>query len=217
MEKKRILIYLGIIAVLIGVLIWSNCFMKEGYVLEGSTDDFSPMQNPPTLSVSDQKPTPDFLPQDIPDDIIKTSEKYDYFYYLFTYPNKKIVLYNYEKGSILVDDSEKFHNAINDYVENELYMNNYKIIFTTTSGAKIYKKSILDQYDEANYKPTEEDSKRYRNMMIKKKSKIDAVTAFYDNCAKNLCIIDMGKNQYISIDKRNIEIAKKLLNDYKDW
>ena len=217
MNKKRLLIYLGIIAALIGVLIWSNFFMKEAYVLEDGGDDMSSTPKAPTLQVGEAEAKPDFFPQDIAADIVKTAEKYDYFYYLFMYPNKKIVLYNYNPDSILVEDSEKFHKAINDFVKEELYMTNYKVIFTTTSGAEIYKKSILDQYEEASYVPKDEDSKLNKKKMLNKKAKIDAVTDFYNECAKTMCIIDIDKMQYISIDKRNIDVAKKLLKDYKKW
>ncbi len=218
MNKKHFLIYLLIITFLIGFLIWANCFMKEGYVLESESEsNIAPISKVPTVKVDEQKKLPDFIPQDISDEIVNTAKEYDYFYYLFLYPDNKIVLYNYEPKSIRVEDSEKFHKAITDYLYYELFMNNYKIIFTTTSGAKIYKKSILDQYKEASYKPDAEDSKRYKEKMLKKKAKIDAVTDFYNECAEALCIINIDKKQYVSIDKRNIEIAKKLLKDYEEW
>jgi len=213
--NKRILIYLGIITLLVGVLIWSNFFMKEAYVLDG--DDMSSMPKVPTLSKDEPEVKPDFLPQDIPQEVLDASKEYDYFYYLFLYPYKKVVLYTYTPGSILVEDSEKFHNEISDYINNDLNMGNYKIIFTTVQGAKTYQKIFLAQYEEANYVPKEGDSKFYKNKMLKKKAKIDLVTDFYNECAKGMCIIYLDKNQYISIDKRHTDVAKKLLNDYKRW
>lgn len=218
MNKKRFLIYVLIIVFLIGFLIWANCFMKEAYVLESESEsNIAGIPNVPTVKVEEKKEIPEFLPQEIPDEIIDTAKKYDYFYYLFLYPDNKIVLYNYEPKSIKVEDSEKFHKALTDYLYYELFMNNYKIIFTTTTGAKIYKKSILDQYEEASYTPGAEDSKRYKEKMLKKKAKIDAVTDFYNECAEAMCIIDIDKKQYISIDKRHTEVAKKLLRDYERW
>ncbi len=213
--NKKILIYLGIITLLVGVLIWSNFFMKEAYVLDG--DGMSSIPKVPTLRTDEPEVKPDFLPQDIPAEVVETAKEYDYFYYLFLHPYKKVVLYTYTPGSILVEDSEKFHNEISDYIKHDLYMGNYKIIFTTVKGAQIYQKRILDQYEEANYEPKKEDSKLHREKMLKKKAKIDAVTAFYNECAQGMCIIYADKMQYIAIDKRHTEVAKKLLNDYKRW
>ena len=127
------------------------------------------------------------------------------------------MFYSYTKGSTDPSDSEAFHKAISDYVGIDLNMTNYKIITTSPKAAEIYEHGLLGPYEEAYYKANNIDAPHIQKQLLGKRERIDEVRAFYNECVKGLCIINMAKEEFVSIDKRDIKTAKKLLNDYQKW
>lgn len=216
--KIRYFLYFLLIAIFAGVLVYANFFMKEEYIFEDEkifeTQKEEPVEEKKSLG---EGVKPDFFPKVIPWQILETSREYDFYSYLFQYPNKKIVLYTYTKGSTDPADSEIFHKTIYDLLEGELNMANYKLITTSPQGAKIYEHGLLAPYEEANYEPNNIDPQHVQDFLLKKRAEIDAVRDFYEGCAKGLCIIYMDKEEYISIDKRDLKKAIKLLKDYQKW
>ena len=81
----------------------------------------------------------------------------------------------------------------------------------------MYEKTILADNEAAHYQPKKEDSKKYKEEMLAKKAEIDAVKAFYKECAATMCIINPKTSEYVVIDKRDFNVAKKALEDYKRW
>lgn len=213
----KIKIYLGIIAFLICFLVYAVFFMKSDYV---KTDNL-----PSTIAKTKVKPgdthvevqQPDFLPKPIAEDVLKGAEENDYYYYLFINPNRKNIFYQYKRGSKIVSESEEFHKKLDEYLKKVLIDGNYKNYYVTEDGAKTYKRKVFEFNETAKYKPSEEDSKKHIKEMEAKKARIAAVEEFYKECAKTMCIINNKTKEYVVIDKRNIETAKKALEDYKRW
>lgn len=213
----KIKIYFGIIILLTCFLIYAVFFMKSDYITDETL--------PPTVAVKQvtigdtniKTYTPDFLPKPIPEDVLKGSEENDFYYYLFLNPNKKTIFYQYKTGSKSPEDSETFHKDIENYLGKVLIDGNYKNYWVTDKGAKIYERRILQFNKTANYVPGEGDSKALIKQMEDANARIEAVKNFYKECAKTMCIINNKTHEYVVIDKRNVDVAKKALEDYKRW
>ncbi len=213
----RIKLYLWLIALLAGFLLYAVFFMKSDY---DTGDKLSPNVHIKKIDQANHRIVeyiPEYLPQPIPEIVLKSAKEYDYFYYLFIDKNKKSVLYEYKKGSFSPSDSESFHKEIDLYLKNVRNDGNYKNKFSTADGVKIYEKRVLKSIKAANYVPQKGDSKLLINKMEKEKEKLKAVKDFYTSCAKTFCIINNQTNEYVILDKRDLSKAKKLLDDYKLW
>lgn len=213
----KIKIYLTIIGLLFAFLVYAVFFMKSDY---DTGDKLAPTVHTRRVDSVGHKVIeyiPDYLPQPIPEVVLKASEKNDFFYYLFIDENKKSILYNYKAGSNSSADSESFHKEIDQYLKTVRIDGNYKNRYTTSRGVQAYIKNILKSNEAANYVPKKEDSKFHRKKMEKLKSEIVAVKQFYKDCAKTFCIINNKTDEYVILDSRDINKAKKLLDDYKLW
>ncbi len=213
----KIKIYLSIIGLLFAFLVYSIFFMKSDY---DTGDKLAPTVHTRRVDPVNHKIIeyiPDYLPRPIPEIVLKSSKKHDFFYYLFINENKKSVLYNYKAGSHSPADSESFHKEIDKYLKKVRFDGNYKNQYSTSSGVKVYKKNLLRANKAATYVPKKEDSKFYIRKMEKQKNEIIAVEQFYKDCAKTFCIINNKTHEYVILDTRDINKAKKLLDDYKLW
>lgn len=213
----KIKIYLTIIALLSGFLIYAIFFMKSDYI--------DTTKLPKTIAQDKVTPgderiisvKPDFLPKPIPKDVLRGAEENDFYWNLFLNKNRKGIVYSYKYGSKDPKNSEEFHKQLEDYLTKILYNGMYKNLYLTESGTKTYEKRILVNVEAANYKPVEGDTQKHIDLMGEKKARIDAVKAFRAECAKTMCIINNKTQEYVVIDKRDIETAKKTLRDYKAW
>lgn len=215
--KLRFKIYFLAIILLSAFLIYAVFFMKSDYVQPKTLPDSIAGSK---VKVGDQKIVdykPDFLPKPIPEDVLQGSKENEFYYYLFFKPNRKIVFYQYKPGSKNEADSEAFHKEIDLHIKRDLIYGEYRIQYVTDKGAALYEKQLLKNNKAANYKPSEGDSKKYQKEMLEKKSRIDAVKKFYQECAKTMCIINTTTDEYVVIDKRDIKTAKKTLDDYQRW
>lgn len=214
--NKRYKIYFLLIIILIGVIIFANYFMTPEYVF--GDEKMSPKGLPTISNKKDKSENAKvYKSKDIPEMVLKGSDKYDFYKYLFIYPDNKIVFYAYREGSVNPADSEKFHEQVTDYVYHKVHMGNYKIFRTTVDYAKVYDETLFENCEEAFYEPQPTDSKSHQEKMLKKRAYIDAVREFYKECEKGMCIIDIDKKKYVSLENRDIDAAKKLLEDYMDW
>ena len=215
--KTRIKIYLGIIAFLVCFLIYAIFFMKSDFI---ETKTLPPTVEIKKVNIGDPNIKvykPDFMPKPIPKQVVVGAMENDFYYYLFINKNRKTLLYQFKPGSKDAADSEAFHKGIENYLGKVLIDGHYKNYYVTDIGSKTYHRLVLEHNDVANYVPSENDSKKHIQEMADKKRRIEAVIKFYEECAKTFCIINSKAEEYVVIDKRDLEVAKKLLADYKNW
>ena len=153
----------------------------------------------------------------IPEAVLKGAKENEFYYYLFFKPERKVIFYQFKEGSSAPENSESFHKQIVSYLGKVLIDGNYKNNYVSERGAALYEEKILENNKAAHYQPKKEDSKKYQAEMLAKKAEIDAVKAFYRECAATMCIINPKTSEYVVINKRDIEVAKKTLQDYKRW
>ncbi len=210
-------IYLTVIALLFAFLVYAVFFMKSDYE---TGDKLAPTVHTRTVDPVNHRIVeyiPDYLPQPIPESVLKFSKKYDFFYYMFINENKKSVVYNYKEGSTASADSESFHKEIDTYLKKVRFDGNYKNQYTTSDGTTAYIKKLFENNKAVHYVPQKGDSKFLIKKMENEKSEIKEVEDFYRECAKTFCIINNKTDEYVILDKRDIGKAKKLLDDYKLW
>ncbi len=215
----KIKVYFTIILLLLGFWLYALFIMSDDYKAEKEKE------LPPTIHIKKvvvgdpniYEYIPEYLPQPIPEDVLVGSKENSFYDYLFMNPNKKSVFYQFNPGSTLPSDSESFHKSIDTYIKEVRTDGNYKNKYVTNFGANFYEKNVLKNVEAANYVPKEKDSKKHIHEMTEKKARIDAVKAFYAECAKTFCIINNKTNEYVILDKRDADKAKKLLDDYKLW
>ena len=215
--KLRFKIYFLIIILLTGFLIYAVFFMKSDFI---ENDGLPSTIAGTKVKVGDkniQTYKPDFLPKPIPEAVLKGSKENEFYYYLFFKPERKVIFYQFKEGSSAPENSESFHKQIVSYLGKVLIDGNYKNNYVSERGATLYKKTILADNEAAHYQPKKEDSKKYKEEMLAKKAEIDAVKAFYKECAATMCIINPKTSEYVVIDKRDFNVAKKALEDYKRW
>ena len=215
--KLRFKIYILLIIFLTGFLIYAVFFMKSDFI---ETKSLPSSIAGAEVTVGDthiKEYKPDFLPKPIPADVLVGAKENDFYHYLFFNPNSKILLYLYKPGSTDTKNSEAFRTQIDSYIKKVLYDGNYKNKYLSEKGMQLYEKGMLEFNEAANYTPQKGDSKIYQKKMLDKKARIDAVKAFREECIKTFCIINPKTYQYVVIDKRDIETAKKALRDYRKW
>ncbi len=215
--KLRFKIYILLIVLLTGFLIYAVFFMKSDFI---ETESLPSSIAGSKVTVGDEhieQYKPDFLPKPIPANVLLGAKENDFYHYLFFNPNSKVLLYLYKQGSKDPKNSEAFHQQIDSYIKKVLYDGNYKNKYLSEKGMQIYEKGMLELNEAANYTPKEGDSKGYQKKMLEKKARIDAVKAFREECTNTFCIINPKTLQYVVIDKRDVEVAKKALRDYRKW
>lgn len=217
--KFKIKVYFAVILLLLGFWLYALFIMSDDYKAEKEKE------LPPTIHIKKvvvgdpniYEYIPEYLPKPIPEDVLTGSKENSFYDYLFLNPNKKSVFYQFRPESTLASDSESFHKSIDAYLKEVRTDGNYKNKFVTDHGAKVYEKGVLKSVEAAHYVPKKGDSRRHIKKMAEKKARIDAVKAFYEECAKSFCIINNKTQEYVVLDKRDLTKAKKLLDDYRLW
>ena len=214
--KKRYFIYFAIIAILLGVIAYANFYMEPVYEFDES--GIFEIEN--SQLVADEEETKviksKYIPQDIPESVVETANEYDYMTFLFSRPNHKVVVYSNlkEKGS---KDKDSFFDEVTRQINHVVIDGRYQISANRPSERKFYLEHRGKDFPELTYTPSEDDSKKYQKEMLKNKARLEELLAFYNDCAKTMCIIDIEKMQYIYLEERNIKDAVQTLEDYRHW
>lgn len=218
--NKRIKIYIGLAIALSLLLVYSIVFVKDEAELQALNNPSYPVKK--KLKPGEQLPdenanAPKFKPVKIPEEVLLGAKENDFYYYLFINPNRKTVFYSYDKNSTTPEKSELYHKKIKNALEKHLYYGNYKDYSATTKGMQIYYKNLFKDDENIAENTIKAKGTKEEKAILTKAERREAVRVFIEDCAKTLCIINAGTNEYVKIDKRNINTAVQTLKEYEKW
>ena len=124
--------------------------------------------------------------------------------------SKKTIFFVYDNNSALYSN-QQFYNSVNSFLSSNNYNRYYQLVALDTnsyssmkSAGDIGASKICDSIEECK-------------AQADKASNHTAAATFVDRCAKNLCIVNPRKMDYIIVRNPNIKTTSEFIEKLKNW
>lgn len=151
----------------------------------------------------------DYLPSYIPDSVLRSAKDTGTYSEIFN-SNTKSVYYVYDDYGKDIDYTIDFHNRFQNYISRNSLKTYYDIRPYTLY---LFHNMRVGVTGPTNICKSLAECKAQRDHA----ADYSSLQAFFNRCAKTMCIINPAKKQFIVLKKRDYESAVKMLNDLKGW